>query len=151
MPQDPVLEENVREALARDARIAHEKAIAVCARAGVVTLRGTVETPKQRHAAGEDARAVPGVHEVYDQMDIRPFPHDSRDDELRGIALQSLIWDPRVEENEVDVSVADAWVTLKGEVRHQHVSDAAYEDVSKLDGVGGITNAIKVVTAPSMG
>jgi hypothetical protein len=37
------------------------------------------------------------------------------------------------------------------EVRHQHESDAAFEDVAKLEGVGGITNAIRVVTAPRMG
>ena len=49
------------------------------------------------------------------------------------------------------MAVADGWVTLNGEVRHQHESDAAFEDVAKLEGVGGITNAIKVVTAPRMG
>jgi osmotically-inducible protein OsmY len=38
--------------------------------------------------------------------------------------------------------------TLKGQVRHQDESDAAFEDVSGLEGVGGITNEIKVVTAP---
>ena len=151
MPQDMELEEEVREAIAGDPRIAHEKAIAVFASAGVVTLRGIVESLKQRHAVAEDARAVTGVHEVYDELDFRPFPHDPRDDELRGAALQSLIWDPRVPDHEIGVKVADAWVTLKGEVKHQQESDAAFEDMSKLEGVGGITNAIKVVTAPSLG
>jgi osmotically-inducible protein OsmY len=151
MPQDLELEEKVREALARDPRIGHHKAIAVCASAGVVTLRGTVESPKQRHAAVEAGRAVTGVEEVYEGLDVRPFPHDPRDDELRGAALQSLIWDERLHAHQIDVDVADAWVTLKGEVKHQHESDAAFEDVSKLDDVGGITNAIKVVTAPSLG
>ena len=70
---------------------------------------------------------------------------------MRGTVLQLLIRDPRVPETTIDVAVADGWVTLKGEVRHQHESDAAFEDVEKLEGVGGITNAIKVVTAPRMG
>ena len=151
MSHDMELEQQVREAIAGDPRVAHHKAIAVSARTGVVTLRGTVDSPKQRHAVVEDARAVTRVQDVYDELDIRPVPHDPRDDELRGAALQSLIWDPRVRDHEIDVKVADAWVTLNGEVKHQQESDAAFEDLSNLEGVGGITNAIKVVTAPSLG
>jgi len=39
-------------------------------------------------------------------------------------------------------------VTLRGQVRHQAESDAAFEDMFGLEDVGGITNEIKVVTAP---
>ena len=72
---------------------------------------------------------------------------------MRGAALHALIREPRVHETTIDVAVADCWVTLKGEVRHQHESDAAFEEVAKLEGVGGVTSAIKVVTvtAPRMG
>jgi osmotically-inducible protein OsmY len=35
----------------------------------------------------------------------------------------------------------------KGEVKHQSENDAAFEAVSRLPGVGGITNEIKVITA----
>jgi osmotically-inducible protein OsmY len=151
MPQDIGLEDNVKAALARDPRVDHDQAIAVFASAGVVTLRGTVESVKQRHAAVEDAHAVTGVDAVLDELDLRPLPHDPRDDEIRGKALQLLTRDPRIRETTVDVAVADSWVTLKGEVRHQYESDAAFEDVAQLEDVGGITNAIKVVTAPRMG
>lgn len=96
------------------------------------------------------AKAVVGVEAVYDELDMRPLPHDPRDDEIRGAALQLLIRDTRVPETAVDVAVADRWVTLKGEVRHQSESDAAYEDVAQLEGIGGITNVIKVVTAPRL-
>ena len=61
---------------------------------------------------------------MYDELDLRPFPHDPHDDEMRGAALQALIRDPRVHETTIDVAVADRWVTLKAEVRHQHESDA---------------------------
>jgi osmotically-inducible protein OsmY len=47
----------------------------------------------------------------------------------------------------IDVTVANGWLTLKGEVKHQHENDAAFESVSALSGVGGITNEIKVITA----
>ena len=151
MPQDIELEDNVKAAFAHDPRLDHDQAIAVFASGDVVTLRGSVESLRQRRAAVEDAQAVTGVEAVYDQLNLRPFPHDPRDDEIRGTALQVLIRDPRVPATTIDVQLAEGWLTLKGEVRHQHESDAAFEDVSQLEGVGGITNAIKVVTAPRMG
>jgi osmotically-inducible protein OsmY len=141
------LEEDVRVALAADPRLADD-AIAVSGGAGTVTLRGTVSSVKQRRAAVEVARRVRGVEDVYDLLKVRLLPGDPRDDKLRGTALQSLISDSRVPDDRVDVDVAAAWVTLKGQVRHQDESDAAFEDVSGLEGVGGITNEIKVVTAP---
>jgi osmotically-inducible protein OsmY len=150
MAHDTDLEEEVRAALARDRRLEHDAAIAVSARAGVVALRGTVEKVSQRHAAVEDARAVTRVKAVYDGLNLRPFPHDPHDDEIRGIALQALIRDERIRESEVDVEVTSRWLTLKGEVRDQEESDAAFEDVSKIEGIGGITNSITVVTAPRM-
>ena len=47
----------------------------------------------------------------------------------------------------IDVSVADGWLTLSGQVKHQHESNAAFEAVEAVPGVGGITNKITVVTA----
>ena len=150
MLQDIELEENVKAALARDPRLKHPRAVAVLARARVVTLRGTVESFPQRHAAVEDAHGVAGVDAVYEELNVRPFPHDPNDDEMRGAALQLLIRDTRIRDTEIDVEVTDRWVTLNGEVRHQDESDAAFEDVAQLEGIGGITNAVQVVTAPRM-
>ena len=90
MPQDIELEDNVKAALARDRRVDHDQSIAVFARAGVVTLRGTVGSIKQRHAAVGDAHGVAGVDAVYDELNLRPLPHDPRDDEIRGTVLQLL-------------------------------------------------------------
>ena len=47
----------------------------------------------------------------------------------------------------IDVAVDDNWLTLKGEVKHQYETDAAFEAVRRLPGVGGIINEIKVITA----
>ena len=51
--------------------------------------------------------------------------------------------------NQIDVSVGSGWVTLKGRVKRQSESDAAFDAVSELPGVGGINNEIKVITAGS--
>jgi osmotically-inducible protein OsmY len=111
-----------------------------------VTLRGSVSSFRQRRAAVQTAKSVPGVRGVEDELGI-DLRDRFEDGEIRGAALQVLIWDPDVPEDRINVTVKDGWLTLKGEVRHQHESDAAFEDVSRLRGVGGITNEIKVVTA----
>ena len=55
-----------------------------------------------------------------------------RDDEVRGAALQTLIWDVDVPSDAIEVKVSDGWVTLTGEVDYQYQSDAAYDDVASL-------------------
>jgi osmotically-inducible protein OsmY len=137
--------EEIRAALDRDSRIAHAVEIAVGDREGIVTLRGTVSSPRQRQAAVEIAKSVPGVQSVNDGLRIDPRDH-TLDDEIRGAALQALLSDDAVPER-VDADVANGWLTLKGEVKHQRESDAAFDAVSGITGVGGITNRIVVVTA----
>lgn len=136
----------VRTTIDRDPRLRHTSEVAVSEREGTVTLRGSVSSFRQRHAAVQIARSVPGVRDVVDELTI-DVQDRFQDDQIRGAALQMLIWDPDVPDERIDVKVKDGWLTLKGEVRHQHESDAAFEDVSRLRGVGGITNEIKVITA----
>src|SRR5262249_14100721 len=136
----------VRAELDRDPRIPHADEVAVSEREGAVTLRGSVSSFRQRRAAVQIAQTVPGVRDVVDELTI-DLQDRFDDDELRGVALQMLIWDADVADDRIDGKVKDGWLTLKGEVRHQHESDAAFDDVSRLRGVGGITNEIKVITA----
>ncbi|HEX3979492.1 MAG TPA: BON domain-containing protein [Solirubrobacteraceae bacterium] len=128
-----------------DRRIADSAEIAVVGDGGIVTLRGTVERFSQRRAAEHDARGVEGVYEVINHLKVTLLGADRRkDDEIRGAALQNLIWDADVSSDSIDVKVHDGWVTLKGELSFQFQSDAAYADVSRLYGVAGVTNEIKV-------
>ena len=146
MPDDKTIIASIRTALESDARVDHPREIAISCQAGWVVLRGTVATPRQRSVAHEVARSAPGVRGVEDglRVDLRDRWEDG---ELRGTALQALITDAEVPADRVDVLVADAWLTLKGEVKDQSASDAAFAAVSELPGVGGITNEIKVITA----
>jgi osmotically-inducible protein OsmY len=138
------LEDEVIGSLALDPRIPESTEIAVSADEGIVTLRGTVESFGQRRAATEDTGKVDGVYEVDDQLKVNLMGGDRRDDdEIRGAALQILIWDTEVASDVVDVKVDDGWVTLKGDVSYQFESDAAYDDVSSLCGVVGVTNEIR--------
>lgn len=143
------LEDAVLSSIERDPRIPESLEIAVSARSGIATLRGTVESFSQRRAAAEDAKKIDGVYEVSNQLKVSLRGRDVRDDaELRGVALQTLIWDAEVPADSIDVKVKEGWVTLTGHVRYQHQSDAAYDDVAGLTGVYGITNEIKA-SAPT--
>ena len=135
----------VSEFIDLDPRIPDSAEIAVAADGGIVQLRGTVESFSQRRAAADDARKVEGVDEVDDQLKVNLIGANRReDDEIRGVALQALIWDTEVPSDVIDVKVEDGWLTLKGNVMYQFESDAAYDDVANLYGVYGVTNEIKV-------
>jgi osmotically-inducible protein OsmY len=136
----------VRAVLESDPRLPHADEVAVDADGVIVTLRGTVGTFAQLRAAVADARRVPGVTDVYDELDVRLLNDDRRKDaEIRGAALGRLVWDAELPGEDLDVHVKDGWVTLKGDVEHQYQSDAAFDDVARLHGVTGVTNEIKVV------
>ena len=145
MLTDTPLAGAVLASLDLDPRIPDSLEIAVDVDGGVVTLRGTVESFRQRRAAGDDAYAIEGVYDVDNQLKVSLTGADRRDDdEIRGIALQSLIWDVEVPSDAVNVKVDDGWVTLTGNVSYQFESNAAYEDVAGLYGVVGVTNEIRV-------
>jgi osmotically-inducible protein OsmY len=140
------IQDDVRSALADDPRIPYAKEIAVVADGDAVILRGTVGNFGERHAAVADARRTPGVLDVFDELQVRPLDRDRREDaEIRGAALQRLMWDPELRPDYLDAHVKDGWATLKGDVDHQFQSDKVFDHVATLAGVSGITNHIKVV------
>jgi osmotically-inducible protein OsmY len=144
---DVKIEDDVRGALVRDARIPSPDEVAISAVDGTVVLRGTVGSFGQRHAAVIDARHVEGVYDVDDQLQVRILDGDRRADaDIRGVALEALHRDNEVPEGLIDVKVNDGWLTLTGQVSYQFQSNAAYYDLADLPGVTGITNEIKVIT-----
>jgi osmotically-inducible protein OsmY len=137
---------DVRTELAGDDRLPAPDEIAVEAYGDTVTLRGTVGSFAQQRAAVADARRTPGVADVLDELQVRLLDDDRRADaEIRGAALQRLVWDAEIPGGSLDVGVDDGWVTLKGDVDFQFQSDLAFDDVAGLHGVTGVTNEIKVV------
>ena len=138
--------EEIRATLERDDRIPHPAEVAVSERHGTVTLRGSVGSFQQRRTAVKIARSAQGVLAVEDELWVDPRDR-WQDNEIRGAALQALMSSDPVPGDRIDVTVANGWLTLKGEVKHQDETDAAFEAVCRLPGVGGITNEIKVITA----
>jgi osmotically-inducible protein OsmY len=145
MSNQAIIDE-IRAKLESDPRIPHPAEVAVSERGGRVMLRGNVGSFHQRRAAIEIAKSARRVRGVDDEL--RVDPRDRWEDgEIRGAALQALMSDANVPADRIEVTVADGWLTLKGEVKHQEDNDAAYAAVCRLPGVGGITNEIKVITA----
>ena len=142
------IQDDVRNALSDDPRIPYPAEIAVEAYGGAVILRGTVGNFAEKRAATADARRTRGVYTVDDELRVRLMDRDRRADaEIRGAALQRLMWDSQLVADYLGVEVKDGWVTLTGEVDHQFQSDKAFGHVADLAGVTGITNEIRVVEA----
>jgi BON domain len=91
------IEDDARAEIASDPRIPHPAEIAVEVVDGIATLRGTVGSFAQRHAAVADARRTKGVEYVDDWLQVRLLDRDRREDaEIRGAALQRLEWDSEI-------------------------------------------------------
>lgn len=78
------------------------------------------------------------MRHVEDELRVEPRDRFA-DDQIRGVAIQALMSDSEVPEDRIEVGVVDWWLTLNGEVKHQYESSAAFEGVSGVPGVGGIT------------
>jgi osmotically-inducible protein OsmY len=146
MASEHVIVHAVRACLESNPRMKNAAQVAVAERGGTVTPRGTVSSLHQRHTAVAIAKSVRGVRKVADELRIDPRDR-WQDNQLRGAALQALISKDGVPADRVDARVAAGWLTLTGEVRHQSESNAAFEAVYGLAGVGGFTNKIKVISA----
>ena len=150
MPTDTTIEDAIRESLQGDPRIPDPAQVAVVVEDGTAIMRGTVSSFSQRRAAVSAARGVVGVYDVDNQIDVSLMNADRRDDaDIRGVALQILMWDTEVPSDVLDVNVSDGRITLTGDVSYQFESDAAYDDAAGLIGVVGLTNEIKVVNPVS--
>jgi osmotically-inducible protein OsmY len=139
------IEDDVRAQIAGDPRVPFPAEIAVEIVDRIATLRGTVGSFAQRHAAVADARRTAGVDYVDDWLEVRLLDRNRREDaEIRGAALQRLEWDSEIPADAIRVSVKDGWVTLKGDAVFQFQSDEAFNRVASLYGVTGVTNEIRV-------
>jgi osmotically-inducible protein OsmY len=113
---DKDLERDVRDELAFDPRV-DVKAIAVTAKAGVVTLSGSVPTYAAKIGAYHDVERVNGVRAVVEHMEVAlPDAHARSDADLAKAVADSLLWHVDVPYGKIKTSVRDGWVTLEGTV-----------------------------------
>ena len=116
--------------------------IGVTAAKGVVTLTGTVATYAEKGAVERAAQRVEGVKAIAEEVTVKPFgPHVKTDAEIAEAAVSSLkghVWVPK----DIQPTVAQGWVTLKGQVNWEYQRTAAKDAVCFMAGVKGVTNDI---------
>jgi osmotically-inducible protein OsmY len=146
---DQELVANVSDELFWDPKI-DTVSVAASADGGVVTLRGTVGSFRQKREAKKAAERVWGVVSVDNQIDVELMGEQRREDaDLRGDVLQALMLDSLVPTS-VDAWVEDGVVTLTGTVDWQYERDEAEFVAGNLLGVVAIENDIYLAdTTPS--
>ena len=120
-------------------------AIAVSVDDGVVTLRGTVGSFRQKLEARQDAKHVYGVKDVKNELEVRIMNDDRRTDaELRGAVLQALMLDSSVPTT-IDVKVDEGFVRLTGTAHWKFQGDEAEFVAGNVPGVFGVINEVQIV------
>ena len=143
MRSDGQLQADVMDELSWEPRV-DSQAVAVSVHDGVVTLRGTVGTPRERHEARKAAERVFGAPWVVNDIDVRLLDEDRRDDaELRGDVLHALTLNALAPMT-VDAHVKDGVVTLDGSVSWQFERDEAENLVANVPGVTGVRDEIEL-------
>jgi osmotically-inducible protein OsmY len=138
---DKQLQLVVADELFWDPKIDAEE-IAVAADEGLVTLRGTVGSFRQKREAKAAAERVWGVVEVDNELQVRILDDRRRDDaEVRGDVLQALMLNSLIPTS-VDAKVSYGLVTLTGSVDHQYQRDEAVCVAANVLGVVGVDDEI---------
>jgi osmotically-inducible protein OsmY len=141
---DKELQVRVCEELLSDPKLA-TASIAVAADSGVVTMRGTVRSLRQKIEAQRAAERIHGVKKVDNDLDVRLITGDRKEDaELRTDVLQALMLDSVVPST-IDAHVSDGVVTLTGIADYQYQREEAERVVINMAGVVNLIDEIKIV------
>ena len=120
-------------------------AIAVSVDDGIVTLRGTVGSFREKLEARQDAKRVYGVKDVKNQLEVRILSDHGHDDaDLRGKVLQALNLDSTIPST-IDVKVENGNVTLTGTAHFRFQSDEAAFVAGNVSGVVDVDNKVDLV------
>jgi len=143
---DEQIQREVLAALAFDPRVRASE-IGVAVKDGVVTLTGWVDSYAKRWAAEEAAHRVRGVRAVANDIEVRlPGAAERTDADIAAAAVRALEWDAPLPLGQLDITVSNGWVTLRGEVEWQFQKEDAERVVRRLQGVRGVSNLIVVRT-----
>ena len=148
--QDDDLIRSVASELYWDPKV-DSTAIAVSAHDGVVTLRGTVGSFREKREAETDAKHVHGVELVDDQLQVKPLNQAARKDaDVRGDVLQALALDSLVPAT-IDAKVDHGMVTLTGTADWQYQRSEAELVASNVVGALQVNDEITLNPKPNAG
>lgn len=143
---DEELQGEVIFQLGWDSRIKQTE-VGVTASKGVITLTGAVDSYAKKLAAQQAAHRVRGVLDVVNDIEVRvPGSAKTSDTDIARALRHALEWNVLVPADKIHSTVANGWVTLKGEVECYRERVDAERAVSVLPGVRGVINNIQVVS-----
>ncbi len=145
--KDTKLRKDILDELSWDPSISSDQ-ISVTANGGVITLRGTVPHYFEKTKAEQIVQRVSGVRAIADEIEVKFMePSEKSDDEIALAVVNALDWNYLVPKG-LNTVVTDGWVTLSGETTWDYQRMAAENDVTRLMGVRGVSNEIKITPRP---
>jgi osmotically-inducible protein OsmY len=145
LTKDGVLRRAVEEAL-KSTPVLQRVPVETNVNEGVVTLRGAVEKPRQSRAAEDAAKAVHGVKKVVNLIKVTGKPRP--DKEIEPDVVFYLQSSSLVDLDQVEVSVIDGIVRLKGTVDNLAHKFVVANEVEKIHGVRAVeVSELKVATS----
>ncbi|SFH28486.1 Osmotically-inducible protein OsmY, contains BON domain [Nitrosospira sp. Nsp14] len=119
--------------------------IAVAVKDGVVTLSGFVRSYLHKPQAEIDAKRVPGVRAVANDIEVRlPTSGMRPDPEIARDAVAALTREVPGSAERIKVIVKDGWVTLEGTAEWDWERKKAEHAIQQLRGVTRVTNLISL-------
>lgn len=111
-----MLQSHVIDALTDDPATESYQIDVIAAGAGLVVLRGTVDSWPERQLAAAVAKGVSGVTGLNNELKVDYTASDRTDGEIEAEIVRRLNWDVLVEGASIDVAVTDREVVLSGVV-----------------------------------
>jgi len=141
---DEEIRSEVQDEIAWDSKIG-PNTIGVAVKGGVATLSGGVNSYAAKVAAAEAAHRVRGVEAVANDITVHiPSFAERTDPDIAQAVLNSLQWNAWVPTNQLEVTVSQGVVTLKGTVDWLYQRRAAEDAISHLAGVRAVMNETRV-------
>ena len=134
-------------ALYADSRVSGTS-VTVDTKRGVVTLRGKVDSNEAKAAADESIKAVEGVKEIKNQLQVvsqaKRDVVDAKDDYIKDHVGKMLSKDSQLKSAKVDVRSDGGVVTLTGSAPDWMASARASELARRVDGVKSVKNSLEI-------
>lgn len=146
MKSNEKLQNDVQEAITWEP-ILDAAEIGVTAKNGVITLSGTVNSYSKKRSAEIAAKQIFGVKAVVGNILVHlECSSNKLDSEIAVEVLNTLTQCWEIKPADIQVKVADGWVTLFGTQQWNFQRLVAINSISKLSCVTGVTNNIELQT-----
>ena len=143
-PADEQIRVNVLREIEWDPSI-RSRDISVSFRNGIPLRTGFVHSYLEKFAAERAAKAVYGVQSLVNDIQVKPQMART-DPEIAREVVRSLEMHPLVPDEKIIPTVREGYVTLEGVVGWDYQRRNAETAAAGVNGIRGITNAIRVQT-----